>query len=204
VVFEFIFMDLACGKSKSNTWPCFRVEPPSCGSLCEKAIESCGHRCRRFCHVGDCVDDEKFKCGANCMRMRSCGHLCQYSCHGTKECVEARPCGKRVLADVCPCERIQKKAVCGATRDKPGVVAGKVDCNEACRVFERNRRLANALDLDEMKTELSGEIISPELDYSENLVKFAFKERRYVLTLEKMLDDFIHGEAKVSVDYLIR
>jgi hypothetical protein len=94
---------------------------------------------------------------------------------------------------------MQKMAVCGATKDIPGTVAGNVECNEACRVFERNRRLANALDMDETKAELSGQIISPELDYSESLVKFAFANRRYVLSLEKMLDEFIHGEAKVLI-----
>lgn len=96
---------------------------------------------------------------------------------------------------------MQKKAVCGATLDTPGIVAGEVECIEACRVFERNRRLASALDLDETKAELSGEIISPELDYSEILVRFAFNNRRYVLSLEKVLDEFIHGDAKVSHIY---
>ncbi|XP_060518977.1 protein shuttle craft [Cylas formicarius] len=152
--------------------PCHQ-ENFSCGLPCGKPM-SCGfHKCIKPCHNGDCP----LPCSQPCSVPRlQCGHPCNRPCHnppcpdsnckqlvsltcqcglqkGSKPCLDLSEEFRNIeMAQIK--ERISRLSV-GQTVDmsdivnKPKVqsVLKILDCNEECRILERNRRLAIGLQI---------------------------------------------------------
>lgn len=103
----------------------------SCGGICGKVREDCGHACERVCHAfggegcGDCeamldvacfcggavtklpcaVASKGYACGEVCGRMLTCGnHRCESICH-LRECP---PCATSVeVVTTCACGKVE-------------------------------------------------------------------------------------------------
>ncbi|KAJ3207137.1 FKBP12-associated protein [Clydaea vesicula] len=187
----------ACEKKEMKNIPCSSLRSPSCGLMCEKLIEGCGHNCKRFCHVGECVD-AVHSCQERCRRTRAiCGHRCKYFCHGTSFCTEEKPC-LAVVTSTCACGRRKVEQKCGADKENLGISKVELPCDEGCAVMERNKRLAEAFDKVE-----DDEIVSSELDYSESLAKFAHTKPEECKNVEEKLATFVAAVATNPIDYKI-
>ena len=168
-----------CGKSVRGAIPCFQ-QNVSCGAPCDLKL-SCGHYCDKTCHVGDC-EPEGFKCTQPCSRPRpNCPHICGKKCHPDSPCEPFEQC-RAVIFLSCPCERRRQKVPCEryeqmldhqrrqnqkSGRPDQGVVIN-IECDGECLVQERNRKIAEALEIDQPT-------ISSDLDviYPESVIRFA-------------------------------
>ncbi|TPX43686.1 hypothetical protein SeMB42_g04645 [Synchytrium endobioticum] len=134
----------ACGKNTVKNVPCSRQVVPSCGRPCLKLIEACQHRCLRFCHTGECID-ETHRCMAKCGHKRMiCNHECNQNCHGTKYCRENKAC-QEVITQACPCGNKSNQVTCGAWSECQSNQAVSLACDDDCLAAERNKLLAEAL-----------------------------------------------------------
>lgn len=163
-----------CGRVIRNSIPCYQ-ENVSCGLPCNKSL-SCGHKCLKICHTGDCMPPEDL-CKQPCNIMRvECMHPCSNPCHQGESCPET-PC-KSIATLKCACGNLQKQVECFQSikmqRDIRNEVSsnhqlgGSIDisvfyqrataqnqfflpCIDQCRIIERNRRMAEALKIDTVK-----------------------------------------------------
>ncbi|KAI9217241.1 hypothetical protein BC828DRAFT_391676 [Blastocladiella britannica] len=126
----------ACGKSSATT-RCSARQAPACAAVCGAPLP-CEHVCTRGCH--DPVESP-CKCTSACgkRRERSCGHVCKRACHNGVACEDAGKCEERVTRK-CECSR---RIITG--RCIPGQNSLPLECDDACRIFLRNRNLADAL-----------------------------------------------------------
>lgn len=197
---------------KRKAVPCF-LEGLSCGLVCGKAL-SCGqHRCQHTCHAGPCLSGEA--CEQPCPKPRpNCGHPCAEPCH-RGPCASA-PC-KATVTIACACGHRSERVSCGEggpaynqlsasvlatkiqgiqlgesvdigevmalSRTKPS----KLECNEECAVFERNRRLATALHIQ--NADLSNRAGPPS--YSEFLKEEARKNPSSVTSAYQKLTELV-------------
>ena len=143
--------------------PCYR-EKVFCNRVCGKPLP-CGHLCQRTCHEPPCTTEDVLAhgCGQVCGKKRAlCEHTCQALCHPGKPC-PAVPC----MFDVevrCPCGRRRElqKCLIGVS-DDPQVLADlrnrHLECDSECRVIQRNRRLAEALNVGPAKLNLPESVL---------------------------------------------
>ncbi|KAI9104723.1 hypothetical protein DFS34DRAFT_604207 [Phlyctochytrium arcticum] len=189
----FVERPCACGKRTMKNIPCSRQGVPSCGEMCNKTLPSCGHPCLRFCHAGECADEEH-KCSARCGRVRSvCGHVCLYPCHGTSYCAEDRSCNEKIRQK-CLCGHRIMDVTCNAWKENLGQGTNSLPCDESCAITERNRKLAEALEIDVDGGD-SGDG-SDNLDYSSELLHYARQNPVWAKGVEKALAAFIEEDAR--------
>eukprot|EP00127_Corallochytrium_limacisporum_P006179 Clim_evm18s220 gene=Clim_evmTU18s220 len=97
--------------------PCHIAEAGvSCGAKCKKFLPCGRHVCKRLCHAGDCLTDDRRElypggilpdercCGQTCGAPRD---LCEHSCH--------QPCHAQLPCPLLPCQE-KIKAHCGCGR----------------------------------------------------------------------------------------
>ncbi|ALC39716.1 stc [Drosophila busckii] len=156
-----------------KTIPCSQASF-SCGLPCGKPLACGRHKCIKPCHEGDCQQPGEV-CRQSCTRARLlCGHKCAAPCHENdcpetpcKELVEVQcDCGNRKLNRSCQelareHSRIATAQLASSMAEmsrgnymelseilapNKGNKANKsLDCNDECRLLERNRRLAIGL-----------------------------------------------------------
>ncbi|KAJ1537177.1 FKBP12-associated protein [Nowakowskiella sp. JEL0078] len=183
--------------------PCSRQGLPSCGEMCNKVINECGHKCSRFCHSGPCVDESN-PCSDKCGCIRTiCGHKCVFSCHSRFFCTEDRPCGEKITLS-CKCGHKTLQTVCGAWKEALGRGSGgPINCDDSCQVAERNRKLKEAFDLlpggpsPSSDTEKES-LFSAALRYGEPVVKHAHANQSWVKSIEKTLEEFCKDTSRRS------
>uniref|UniRef100_W8APS1 Protein shuttle craft n=2 Tax=Ceratitis capitata TaxID=7213 RepID=W8APS1_CERCA len=158
-----------------KTIPCSQ-ESFSCGLACGKPL-SCGrHKCIKTCHEGACQTAGEV-CKQNCTNLRAtCGHKCMSPCHEgdcpdtpCKEMVEVQcECGNRKQMRLChdlarEFSRIATAQLASSMAEmqrgnymelseilapvKINKTNKTLDCNDECRLLERNRRLAIGLQI---------------------------------------------------------
>lgn len=173
-----------CEKSLFQNVPCSRTAVPACGTLCRKMVQNCGHQCQRYCHSGACEDEPcKEKCG---MSRPSCDHACTQICHGN-ECIEDNLCETMINVQ-CECKHLSRSIKCGrSSLDTTFITV--IECDASCTLYERNRKLAEALDIDVSLTPFENTLIQ----YSEGLVKFAHDNWTWARTTETKLIEFINS-----------
>ncbi|KAJ3044969.1 FKBP12-associated protein, partial [Rhizophlyctis rosea] len=188
----FVERPCACGKKVMKNIPCSRQGSPSCGEVCGKTLPSCGHKCAVFCHAGPCEDAGR--CSAKCGRIRGmCGHVCGFGCHGTGFCMEDRPC-QALVARSCRCGNKVLQGVCGAWKESVGKSAGMLQCDESCAVAERNRKLAEALEIDVSGGTSGG--TGGGVEYEDPLLRFANSQAVFTKNVEKVLREFVEDSGK--------
>uniref|UniRef100_A0A671YF64 Nuclear transcription factor, X-box binding 1 n=1 Tax=Sparus aurata TaxID=8175 RepID=A0A671YF64_SPAAU len=160
-------------EQRSNI-PC-HLQDISCGLTCNKILPCENHRCRRICHRGECLADGS--CQQPCVLPRpDCGHPCSAPCHPGSSCPRTT-CTAKVSVQ-CDCGRRKERVVCteatssyqryaaiamasklsdmqlgdsmdiGPLLTKKEAKQTRLECDQECATLERNRRLADALQID--------------------------------------------------------
>ncbi|XP_053570563.1 transcriptional repressor NF-X1 [Bombina bombina] len=203
-----------------NNIPCHLTDI-SCGLRCNQLLLCGMHKCKRICHKGDCLIDED--CKQPCTFPRpDCGHPCNAPCHPSQPCppsictaqVELQcECGRRKETMVCSVasstyQRITAISMAtkltemqlGDTMDIGKLVTKKemkqtrLQCDEECMALERNRRLAEALNISENSDPFN--IRSSGSKYSDNLKEDARRDLKFASELEKEMKALVDAVNK--------
>uniref|UniRef100_A0A665VKJ7 Nuclear transcription factor, X-box binding 1 n=1 Tax=Echeneis naucrates TaxID=173247 RepID=A0A665VKJ7_ECHNA len=162
-------------EQRSNI-PC-HLQDISCGLTCNKSLPCEMHRCKRICHRGDCLAEGDCQQPCIVLRP-DCGHPCSVSCHKGSSCPRTTctakvalqcDCGRRKEAVICTeasghtlYSRYAAIAMASKLSDmqlgdsmdigpfltKKELKQTRLECDEECATLERNRRLAEALQID--------------------------------------------------------
>lgn len=188
----------------------------SCGKTCNKPM-SCGqHRCQRVCHEPGCGD-----CTYACTRPRPiCGHPCAITCHGDKPCPGGK-CNY-MMKVTCACGRLTDQQPCHVVNDANARMTTslmakirmqdadsvdvsslikkaqenkhcRLECDAVCAQVERNRKLAEALDIKEAD-------VSPKAgppNYPETLKQFALENMDFITAVHDQMASLVK-EANAS------
>ncbi|XP_047100902.1 protein shuttle craft [Schistocerca piceifrons] len=173
--------------------PCHQTEL-SCGRPCGKDLPCGRHTCATACHAGPCPQT----CTQPCTKQRQlCGHPCAAPCHDgpcpdtpcremvvvTCECGHrstTRPCAENVneyrriamsllaakMTDVRAGRTVDLTDLAGTPR---GITLKTLDCNDECKIVERSRRLAIALQI--RNPDLSAKLTPRYSDYMRQWAK---------------------------------
>jgi transcriptional repressor NF-X1 len=140
-----------CGKKMLKNQPCW-FEEGRCGLPCGKKLKCGVHECRKSCHKpGECEDAgiSGSHCSQPCGKVRkSCEHTCADQCHAPYPCKEDKPCQSKTFI-TCPCQHRKQEVRCQATKLNPSTTRDStLKCDDECLRLQRNRKLAEALDID--------------------------------------------------------
>lgn len=140
-----------CGKKHLNHQQCWFTEV-RCGETCSKQLKCGIHTCRKTCHrAGDCESSQQDAalCKQTCGKPKQiCGHPCEDQCHAPYPCKQDKPCSYKIFT-TCACQNKKQESRCAAAASSPeGNNTKSLTCDDECARLERNRRLANALDID--------------------------------------------------------
>jgi transcriptional repressor NF-X1 len=136
-----------CGKSTVNNVSCYKTNV-SCGQICDLPVSCGGHRCKRTCHLGDCLANTSGQCTQICGKpLKACGHPCTSQCHAPARCPEDKSCQAKIVIN-CECGHLSQEVTCNATTENVMEMKNRqLKCNDFCALAERNRKLANALEI---------------------------------------------------------
>ncbi|XP_012532669.1 protein shuttle craft [Monomorium pharaonis] len=178
--------------------PC-HVKEISCGLPCNKPLACGRHKCIMMCHVGSCERPGQTCIQPCTVTRELCGHICAAPCHEAKcpdtpckEMVKVTcQCGHRTMSRVCAdnakeYQRIASNILASKMADMQlghsvnleevfGQGAKKqnqlktLECNDECRIIERNRRLALGLQI--VNPDLSGKLMPRYSDYMKQWAK---------------------------------
>ncbi|KAK4251262.1 hypothetical protein C7999DRAFT_11094 [Corynascus novoguineensis] len=140
-----------CGKKVLKNQPCW-FEEGRCGVPCGKKLKCGLHECRKPCHKpGECEDAgiSGSHCSQPCGKVRkSCDHTCVDECHAPSACREDKPCQSKTFI-TCPCQHRKQEVRCQATMLNPyPTKESTLKCDDECLRLQRNRKLADALNID--------------------------------------------------------
>lgn len=192
--------------------PC-HIEEFSCGLPCGKPLNCGRHKCIQPCHKGECLKPGQI-CKQPCTKPRElCGHPCNNPCHGG-DCVDT-PCKETVIV-TCECGNRSCSRPCFENNSEyqriaTSLLASKMadvqlgrsvqlndmqsarkmnlkslECNEECRIIERNRRLAIGLQI--RNPDLSSKL-TPR--YSEFMRNWAKKDARFCEHVHNKLTELV-------------
>ncbi|KAJ3411812.1 FKBP12-associated protein [Chytridiales sp. JEL 0842] len=95
-----------------------------------------------------------------------------------------------MVRDTCACGTRMQENPCGAWRSNVGRTAQTLPCDNTCALLLRNRKLAEALDID--RPELGvGAPSPPPTEFEPELLKVASQNKAWVVQLEKALASFV-------------
>lgn len=200
-------------EQRSNI-PC-HLQDISCGLTCNKALPCEMHRCRRICHRGECLAEGG--CQQPCTLPRpDCGHPCSAPCHKGSSCPRTTCTAKVALQ--CDCGRRKETAVCteaatsyqryaaiamasklsdmqlgdsmdmGPLLTKKELKQTRLECDQECATLERNRRLAQALQIDPSSDPFNVRSTSV---YSDSLKEDARKDLKFVTEVEEEIRNLV-------------
>uniref|UniRef100_A0AAY4BES7 Transcriptional repressor NF-X1 n=1 Tax=Denticeps clupeoides TaxID=299321 RepID=A0AAY4BES7_9TELE len=206
-------------EQRSNI-PC-HLQDISCGLACNKLLPCGFHRCCRICHRGDCLGDCE-PCRQPCVTPRpDCGHPCAASCHHGMPCPRST-CTTKVELQ-CECGRKKEMVPCteafssyqryaaiamasklsdlqlgdsvdiGQLIPKKEPTLTQLECDQECATLERNRRLAEALQIDQSNDPFS---LRSTSKYSDTLKEDARKEFKFVSEVEEEINNLIEHANK--------
>lgn len=178
--------------------PC-HVKEISCGLSCNKPLACGRHKCITMCHAGLCERPGQQCTQPCTTARELCGHICAAPCHEgkcpdtpCKEMVKVTcQCGHRTMSRVCEdnakeYQRIASNILASKMADMQlghsvdleevfGQGAKKqnqlktLECNDECKIIERNRRLALGLQI--VNPDLSGKLMPRYSDYMKQWAK---------------------------------
>ncbi|XP_030748129.1 protein shuttle craft [Sitophilus oryzae] len=177
----------------------------SCGLPCGKPMPCQRHKCVKPCHEDECP----LPCTQPCTVPRTlCGHPCNKPCHGAP-CPESS-C-RQTVPVTCQCGLLKSSKICVDLVDeyrnietaqikekldrggdiseiiRPRVSVLKVlDCNEECRIYERNLRLAIGLQIQ--NPDLSQKL-TPR--YPDFLKQWAKKDPKFCQRIHDKLTELV-------------
>lgn len=197
-----------------KTIPCFQGSF-SCGLACAKPMPCGRHKCIKPCHQNECFGEGEI-CKQSCTNIRTnCTHQCKAPCHDgecpqdlpCKEMVEVTcECGNRKQMRTCHdfskdyrrfasaqlASSVQEMQRGGSVELSDILGSGKpksnktLECNEECRLLERNRRLALGLQI--RNPDLPSKL---QPNYSEFLKTFAKKDPALIKMIHEKLTELV-------------
>ncbi|XP_069814268.1 transcriptional repressor NF-X1 [Dendropsophus ebraccatus] len=191
-----------------NNIPCHLTDI-SCGLRCNQLLKCAMHKCKRICHKGECLIDED--CKQPCTLPRpDCGHPCLAPCHPAQPCPPST-CSAMVDLQ-CECGRRKESVICSAASSafqriaaismaakltemqlgdsvdigrlvtKKEMKQTRLQCDEECLALERNRRLAEALNITENSDPFN---TRSGFKFSDSLKDDARKDLKFVSEIER-------------------
>nr|XP_055063483.1 transcriptional repressor NF-X1 [Misgurnus anguillicaudatus] len=204
-------------EQRSNI-PC-HLQDISCGLICDKVLPCDSHRCKKICHRGDCQTEGE--CKQPCTHPRpGCGHPCSAPCHPGSPCPPSTCSAKVALQCDCgrkketvPCaeasssyQRYAAIAVASKLSDmqlgesvdigqltKKEQKKARLECDQECATLERNRRLAEALQIDQSVDPFNK---STSSKYSDSLKEDARKDLKFVWEIEEKMKNLVELASK--------
>ncbi|KAL1006888.1 hypothetical protein UPYG_G00078520 [Umbra pygmaea] len=207
------------GKHEQRSNISCHLQDISCGLVCNKVLDCELHRCRRICHRAECLAEGA--CRQPCMLLRpDCGHPCNAPCHKGTSCPR-NTCTAKVELQ-CDCGRRKETVVCteaasahqryaaiamasklsdmqlGDSVDialitKKELKQTRLECDERCATLERNRRLAEALQIDLSVDPFN---IRSSSTYSDSLRGDARKDLKFVSEVEEKIKNLVELACK--------
>jgi transcriptional repressor NF-X1 len=204
-----------------NSVPC-HLKEVLCGQPCGKPLPCGVHTCQRACHSGSCQTSEQ-KCTQRCdIKRRECGHPCNVLCHGHDPCpittcreiIKVQcPCGRLVKDIVCnvkssePNENIDNVELTQSlvqalsvrtidlslARKQQPVQQQQLECDDECRILQRNKNLAQALDIN------LEEPRATTIVYTDFLRDYAKKNLEFVQTIERQFTQLVEDTRRYAV-----
>ncbi|KAL7876243.1 hypothetical protein AOLI_G00112060 [Acnodon oligacanthus] len=200
-------------EQRSNI-PC-HLQDISCGLVCNKPLPCSFHRCKRICHRGEC--NAEGECKQPCSHPRpECGHPCQAPCHPGTPCPHTTctakvsmqcNCGRRKETMLCTeaASSYQRYAAIAMASKLSDIQLGesvdiaqltkkeqkqaKLECDQECATLERNRRLAEVLQVDLSVDPFNTR--SSSCKYSDSLKEDARKEFKFVSEVEDEIRNLV-------------
>nr|XP_046227015.1 transcriptional repressor NF-X1 [Scatophagus argus] len=200
-------------EQRSNI-PC-HLQDISCGLTCNKMLPCEKHRCKRICHRGECLAEGS--CQQPCTLPRpDCGHPCAAPCHQGSSCPRTTCTAKVALQ--CDCGRKKETVICteatssyqryaaiamasklsdmqlgdsmdiGQFLTKKEMKQTRLECDQECATLERNRRLAEALQIDSSSDPFNVRSTSV---YSDSLKEDARKDLKFVTEVEEEIKNLV-------------
>ncbi|CAB5373546.1 unnamed protein product [Rhizophagus irregularis] len=188
-----------CGKSTVKNVPCHQTNV-SCGQVCDLPVSCGGHRCKRTCHLGDCLANTSNQCTQICGKPRKpCDHPCAVQCHAPAKCPEDTPCQTKITIN-CACGHLSQNVTCGATMENALKMGDRrLQCNDFCALAERNRKLANALEITDRVGD--GPFAKAIPEYEEDLFKYFAVHKDWAKNIETTLEEFIMKSQKPTLNF---
>ncbi|XP_046479756.1 protein shuttle craft isoform X1 [Neodiprion pinetum] len=201
--------------------PC-HVNEVSCGLACNKPLSCKRHKCITICHPGPCEKPGQVCAQPCTTARELCGHSCSAPCHEgkcpeipCKEMVKVTcQCGHRTMSRACAensreFQRIASGILASKMaemqlghsvdlEDVLGQGARKqnqlktLECNEECKMIERNRRLALGLQI--VNPDLSGKLMPR---YTEFMKQWGKKDPVFCQMVHDKLTELVQL-AKIS------
>ncbi|XP_069769726.1 transcriptional repressor NF-X1 isoform X2 [Narcine bancroftii] len=203
-----------------NNIPC-HLSGISCGLACNKLLPCGMHKCKKICHKGDCGTEEQ--CKQPCTIPRpECNHPCSSPCHPDSPCPKI-PCRAEVVL-YCSCQRRKEVMICSeassnyqritaismATKlsdmqlgdsveisrliSKKEIKQTRLECDQECATLERNRRVADALNINPASDPFH--IRSLGSKYSDSLKEDARKDLKFVTEVEEEIKALVEAVNK--------
>ncbi|XP_058637203.1 transcriptional repressor NF-X1 isoform X2 [Onychostoma macrolepis] len=199
-------------EQRSNI-PC-HLQDISCGLVCDKLLPCGSHRCKKICHRGECQAEGE--CKQPCTHPRaSCGHPCAAPCHPDTPCPPTI-CSAKVALQ-CDCGRKKETVPCAdaaSSYQRYAAIAvasklsdmqlgesvdigqltkkeqrkARLECDQECATLERNRRLAEALQIDQSVDTFNK---SASSKYSDSLKEDARKDFKFVSEIEEEIKNLV-------------
>lgn len=195
--------------------PC-HVNEVSCGLPCNKPLSCKKHKCITICHPGTCEKSGQVCVQPCTTARELCGHICSAPCHEgkcpelpCKEMVKVTcQCGHRSMSRACAensreFQRIASGILASKMaemqlghsvdlEDVLGQGARKqnqlktLECNEECKMIERNRRLALGLQI--VNPDLSGKLMPR---YTEFMKQWGKKDPNFCQMVHDRLTELV-------------
>ncbi|CAL7952470.1 unnamed protein product [Xylocopa violacea] len=195
--------------------PC-HLNEISCGLPCNKPISCGRHKCITICHSGPCEKPGQQCTQPCTTPREMCGHICAAPCHEgkcpdtpCKEMVKVTcQCGHRTMSRVCAenskeYQRIASSILASKMADMQlghsinleevfGLGAKKqnqlktLECNDECKLIERNRRLALGLQI--VNPDLGGKLMPR---YSDFMKQWAKKDPHFCQMVHEKLTELV-------------
>ena len=185
----------------------------SCGLLCDKPLPNCSHKCNKICHKGSCLEEGEVCVQACQKERPHCVHCCNEPCHSGKTCPDTVcqapitircKCGLKSKQGKCLQrmyesdsqvmfenlaseikEMLSCRSIDISTFKNQQVLKKKQEltCDEECLLAERNKTLAQALQIDSTQR--------PKAIYSDFLKNFAREDPNFSADIEKRLEAIV-------------
>ncbi|XP_043545901.1 transcriptional repressor NF-X1 isoform X1 [Chiloscyllium plagiosum] len=193
----------------------------SCGLACNKLLPCGMHKCKKICHKGDCVTEEP--CKQLCIIPRpDCNHPCSSPCHPNLPCPKT-PCSAEVIL-YCSCQRKKEIMICSEASSnyqritaismasklsdvhlgdsveisklisKKEMKQSRLECDQECAAVERNRRIADALNINPASDPFHVRSLGSK--YSESLKEDARKDLKFVTEVEEEIKTLVEAVSK--------
>ncbi|OLY84460.1 FKBP12-associated protein 1-like protein [Smittium mucronatum] len=162
--------------------PCSRVNV-FCGQICGKLLDCGSHYCELTCHPSNvkCLSLAGGKCKSLCLKPRKCGHECVEVCHAPSRCPEGTKCLKIVVV-TCECGNLSNQITCSDRTVMRSLGNEFLECTELCKMVIRNKKVAEALDVEYKSNILTLDYV--KVEYDPRLLDFGIKNRKFLADVE--------------------